>query len=147
MEEDNIDSRKKYWFDTCIWRDFYEDRFSRSGNPLGSYATNAFMKVIKNKSLIFYSDAIIYELKRNYDKEEICEMLNVLLVVGVLAWVDITDEEYLEAEEICALKGLPLADCLHAVQSRNCGAILVSQDKHIIDSLYGIVEVKRPQEL
>jgi len=55
----------KYWFDTCIWRDFYEDRLSKTGNPLGLYASDAFVKIIKNKDLILYSESLVWELKKD----------------------------------------------------------------------------------
>ena len=43
-------TNKKYLLDTCIWRDFYEDRFSKINRPLGKYAHDLFMKIIKNKN-------------------------------------------------------------------------------------------------
>ena len=48
----------KYFLDTCIWRDFYEDRFGKTGRPLGKYASNLFMKILKNKDKIVFSESM-----------------------------------------------------------------------------------------
>ena len=65
----------KHWFDTCVWRDFYEDRFSKVGNPLGEYATNAFMKILKKRDKILYSESLVMELHKDYGMDEINDML------------------------------------------------------------------------
>ncbi len=75
---------EKYILDTCIWRDFYEDRFSKSGKPFGKYATDLFMKILKNKDNIFFSESLIRELKRDYGKEDINDMLNLLVFNKIL---------------------------------------------------------------
>ncbi len=61
--------------DTCIWRDFYENRFSKAGNPIGKYAADLFIKVIKTKSRILFSEALVWELKRDYSEKEIERLL------------------------------------------------------------------------
>lgn len=66
---------KKYLLDTCIWRDFYENRYNLSGNPLGKYATKLFMKILKNRDKIIFSRALILELKKDYKEKEIFHML------------------------------------------------------------------------
>lgn len=138
---------KKYWFDTCIWRDFYEDRLSKSGNPLGEYATNAFMKVMKNEDLILFSESLVRELKRDYDEKDINDMLNVLFLSKILVLVQITKEEHLEAKTLSEKRDLPYVDCLNAVQARNNKAIVVSQDLHLTKDLIDIVKVIKPQFL
>jgi len=50
---------EKYFIDTCIWRDFYEDRFSKSGRHLGKYVTELFIKILKRKDKILFSESII----------------------------------------------------------------------------------------
>jgi len=49
---------KKYLLDTCIWRDFYEERISYAGKPFGLYASNLFLKILKNEDVIIYSEAL-----------------------------------------------------------------------------------------
>ncbi len=138
---------KKYWLDTCIWRDFYEDRFSKAGNPLGEYATNAFMKILKKRDKILFSESLTRELSRDYGEKDINDMLNLLFMGGTLIRVEITKEEYQEARELSEKRKLPFVDCLNAVQARNHNAVVVSQDEHFTKNLSDIVEVIKPQEL
>ena len=49
----------EYFIDTCVWRDFYEDRFSKSKKPLGKYAADLFIKILKNKDKILFSESLI----------------------------------------------------------------------------------------
>jgi len=138
---------KKYWFDTCTWRDFYEDRFSKSGSPFGQYASDAFMKVMKNKDKILFSESLVRELKKDYDEKDINDMLNVLFLSGILISIPITKEEHLEAKTLAEKRNLPYIDCLNAVQARNNKAIVVSQDPHLTKDLIDIVKVIKPQFL
>ncbi|MDO8740337.1 MAG: PIN domain-containing protein [Candidatus Woesearchaeota archaeon] len=138
---------KKYWFDTCIWRDFYEDRFSKAGNPLGKYASDAFMAVLKNKDNILFSESLVQELKKDYDEKDINDMLNLLFLAKVLTRVDIAKEEYLEAKKLAEERKIPFVDCLNAVQARNNKATMVSQDEHFTRNLSDIVKVMKPQSL
>ena len=137
---------QKYYFDTCIWRDFYESRTGLKGKPLGKYAAELFMKVIKRKDTLFYSDLIVRELKKDYDEKEVNEMLNFLFLTNILKIVEMKKEDYLEAKGISEQRSLPTADAFHAVLARNNHAILISQDAHL-QELKDIVQVKRPEEI
>jgi len=137
----------KYLFDTCIWRDFYENRFSKTGNPLGEYATNAFMKILKKDNKILFSEALIRELHKDYNKSEINDMLNLLFISSILIKIEITKEEYLEAKELSEKRKLPFVDCLNAVQARNHNATVISQDEHFTRNLSDIVKVIKSQNL
>ncbi len=138
---------QKYLLDTCIWRDFYENRFSLSGNPLGKYATNLFMQILKRKDKILYSEALVWEMKKDYDIEEIFDMLNVLIMGKILLKIDITKEEYSEGKTLCQERNLPFIDCLNAIQARNHKAILVTQDKHFFENLSDITKSVKPQDI
>ena len=137
----------KHWFDTCIRRDFYEDRFSKTGSPLGEYATNAFMKIFKRGNKVLFSESLIRELYKDYGKDEINKMLNFLFMSNILIKIEITKEEYLEAKELSEKRKLPFVDCLNAAQARNHKAIMVSQDEHFTKNLSDIVKVIKPQDL
>ena len=136
-----------YYLDTCIWRDFYENRVSKSGTPLGKYASLLFMKILKNKDHIIFSHSLITELRKSYTDAQIHERLDLFLMTGLLIFVEITNEEYAEAKELSEERKIPFGDCLNAVQARNHNAILVSQDKHFFENLTDIVKAVRPQEL
>lgn len=127
--------------------DFYEDRFSKAGNPLGEYATNAFMKILKKRDKILFSESLVRELSRDYGEKDINDMLNLLFMGGTLIRVEITKEEYLEARELSEKRKLPFVDCLNAVQARNHNAVVVSQDEHFTKNLSDIVKVIKPQDL
>ncbi len=138
---------EKYLLDTCIWRDFYEDRFSKSGRPLGQYATDLFIKILRNKDKIILSETLIWELKKDYKEIEIYDMLNLLFLNKVLVKIDINKEEYFEAKRLAQERSLPFINCLNAVHARNHNAIIVSQDYHYLKGLSDISKAIKPEQL
>lgn len=138
---------KKYFLDTCIWRDFYEDRMCFSGKSLGDLAADLIKKIAKTKSVIVFSETLFWELKKDYSLTDIENMLNFLFISGILKKVEITKEEYAEAKMLAEKKNVPFVDCLNAVQARNHAAIMISRDKHFFENLSGIVETKKPEDL
>ncbi|MFH1649963.1 MAG: PIN domain-containing protein [Candidatus Woesearchaeota archaeon] len=137
---------EKYYLDTCIWRDFYENRMGLHGKPLGKQANNLFTKVISKRFMLLYSDLTVKELSIDYTKTEIKEMLNLLFLTGVLKKVDISENDYKEAQTIARQYGVPTPDALHALLARNNNSVLVSQDKHAL-LLQQVVRVMRPEEV
>lgn len=137
---------ERYYFDTCMWGDFYEDRFGIKGRPLGKYASQLFIHLIKNKDILYFSDLIIRELKTEYDENEINDMLNVLFISKILKKVEMTEEDYKKSRLIAAERNLPVSDALHAILARNNNATLISQDNHL-QELKDIVKVKKPEEI
>jgi predicted nucleic acid-binding protein len=138
---------EKYLIDTCIWRDFYEERFSKSGRPLAKYATDLFMKIIKNRDTILFSESLVWELKKDYEEDEINDMLNLLFVNKILIRIDITKEEHLEAKKLAKERNIPYVDCLNAIQARNHRAIMVSQDDHYSQSLSDVTKPVKPEQI
>ena len=137
----------KYFIDTCVWRDFYEDRIGRNGEKLGDYASNFIEYIIKKKAIILFSEFIIGELKIKYANKDIEDMFGILNTLGVLKKIDVLIEQKDEAKNLSKLRGLPFVDCLFAILARDNGAILITQDIHFIRDLKDIVSVKRPQEI
>ena len=138
---------EKYLIDTCIWRDFYENRTSKKGRPLGKYATNLFMKILKKKQKILFSESLIWELKRDYFEKDINDMLQLLIINKVLIKIEITKEEHLEAKEISQERNIPYVDSLNAIQARNHKAVMVSQDAHFFENTSDIIKAVRPEEI
>jgi predicted nucleic acid-binding protein len=136
----------KYYFDSCIWKDHYENRFGPGGRPLGDYATRLFMKVMKNRDTLLFSELVVEELKLRHDKVEIDRFFNIISLLGILKLVDITKEERMEAKLIAAERGVPFHDALHAIIARDNDAIIVTQDRHF-NELVEVVVAKRPEEL
>ena len=137
----------KYFLDTCIWRDFYEDRIGFSGKPLGDLASALFVHINKSKSTIIFSETLFWELKKDYSVNEIENMLNFLFLSGNLKKVSITKKEFYTAKKIAREKNIPFVDCLNAIHARNHNAIMVSRDKHFFEYLQDIVEVKKPEDI
>lgn len=137
----------KYFIDTCVWRDFYENRKSFLGRNLGKEAVFLFQKIITEKSMILFSESLIDELKISYSIFEIEQMFDMLSLIGVLKRIEITQNEFTEAKLLSKSRKLPFVDCLNAIQARNHDAILISQDKHILRNLKDIVISRRPSEV
>lgn len=140
-------SFKRFFLDTCIWRDFYENRSSKAGKPLGKYATELFMKILDKQYKILYSETLLWELNKDYNKNETKDMLNFLLICKVLVKVEIKKTEFLEAKKLAKERNIPFVDCINAIQARNHKAIMVSQDKHFFENLSDIVKTARPEEI
>ena len=136
-----------YLIDTCIWRDFYEDRMSKSGKPIGKYATDLFMKILKKKDKILFSEALMKELSKDYKKEDINDMLTILLHSEVLVPISITKDEFLEAKQVSEKRDIPLIDCLNVIQARNHKATMVTRDKHYFKNLKDIVKSLKPEDI
>ncbi|MDD9954003.1 MAG: PIN domain-containing protein, partial [Candidatus Woesearchaeota archaeon] len=135
----------KYLIDTCTWRDFYEDRVGIGGKYLGKYAAKFFEKILKEESIILFSEVLIRELKKDFDKERIHDMLHLLVVTGKLQRIEITEEEFTEAAALSRERNLPKIDCLCAVQARNHKACMISEDKHFA-KLKDITVTKKPSD-
>ncbi len=137
----------RYLLDSCIWRDFYEDRVSLKGNPLGRYAARLFARIIKEKSKVLYSNVLLKELSDYAEKKDVNDMLGVLYVTGILEKVEISEKEMSEAIKLAQKKNVPVGDCLQVILARNNNATVITQDKHFFNELSGIVKVVRPQEI
>ena len=139
--------KKIYLLDTCIWRDFYENRFSKIGRPLGKYATRLFMKILKDKNKILFSEALILELKKDYEERDVNDMLNLLFLNKTLERIEITKEEHLEAKKLSQERNIPYIDCLNAIHARNYKAIMISQDDHYFKNLIDITKTIKPEDI
>jgi len=137
---------EKYYLDTCIWHDHYENRIGKTGKILGEYATNLFKKIIDNKDKILFSKLTYSELKTSYSQEEVDDMLNLLFLMDILEKVNISDSQLLESIKISSERNIPRGDVLHAVLARDNQVVLVTQDKHF-EALKDITIIKKPEEI
>lgn len=133
----------KYYFDTSIWRDYYEDR-SDNIRPLGEFALQLIRKIINDRGVIFYSDWVIKELSVEYSEEDIIKIFESSK--DVLLKVDISRFQVREAAGLCKARDVAFGDALHAVLARDNNAIMVSRDNHFFE-LMDVVEVRKPEEL
>ena len=61
---------EKFYLDTAIWRDYFEDR--KDGiRPLGEFAFQFLKNCEKKGCKVLYSELVVYELKRDYSDEKI----------------------------------------------------------------------------
>jgi len=134
----------KYYVDTSIWRDYYEDRKDKL-KPLGEFAFEFFRKVKLNADKIFYSDLIIEELNIAYNEKEIKEIFNIIEEENLLEKVEISKNQVKEALELKRKLQIPFGDALHAILAKDNNAILVTRDEHFLK--IDFVNVKNPEDL
>jgi len=68
---------EKYYIDTSIWRDYYEDR-SDGIRPLGEFAFRFFSYCIESESIILYSNLVLEELGTAYSGDEIKKIMGIV---------------------------------------------------------------------
>ena len=124
-----------------------ENRFSKIGRPLGKYATRLFMKILKDKNKILFSEALILELKKDYEERDVNDMLNLLFLNKTLERIEITKEEHLEAKKLSQERNIPYIDCLNAIHARNHKAMMISQDDHYFKNLIDITKTIKPENI
>jgi len=139
--------KKKYYIDTCIWRDHYENRYGSNGRPLGDYASKLLIKLIKEKHLMYFSDFSARELRKSYSEDEVNELLNVLFISGRIIKLDVFKEDVVEAKKLSVERNISFGDCLHAILARNSNSIILTQNKRDFIRLLDIVSFKQPEDL
>jgi|SRR3989344_2802621 len=135
---------KKYYFDTSIWLDFFENR-DEANLPKGQWAHKLLNKIIKDDDKIVYSDNNLVELNlSNYDIDYINQILQPFR--PVLIFVESTKKQIGKAKDFSAKRNIPKRDVLHALIARDNKAILVTLDKHF-QKITDITQPKKPQDL
>lgn len=135
----------KYFIDTNIWRDYWEDR-SDNFKPLGEFAFQLLKLIKQNKDKVLITEEIMEELSIKFDKKQINEIFDILKKEELLELITYNQEQLKEAKKLKIERKIPFVDALFAVLARDNKAILVSRDKHFMD-LTDIVEVKKPEEI
>ena len=120
---------KKFYLDTSIWRDYYENR-SDSQKQLGKLALQFLQKVIGEENIILYSDLVVQELMIKYSKEEISSILSILFNIGLLEKINTSKEQAKEASDLCKKLNIPFGDALHAILARDNKAVMITRDNH-----------------
>jgi len=136
---------KKYYLDTSIWRDYYENRSDRF-RPLEEWALELINVIIENKDFILYSDFIVKELKIKYSEEEVNKIFEVIYKKDLLLKVIISNSQVKEAAILCKRRSVAFGDALHAILARDNKAVMVTRDNHFFE-LVDISEIKKPEDL
>ena len=134
-----------YYIDTCIWRDYYENREDKF-RPLGEWALELFKKIKEKKGKIIYSDFVEQELLAHYDKSIIANIFSSFSEEKIIEKVEANRHQIAESKKISKEKNLAFGDVLHAVLARDKKAIVVSRDHHF-EQLQDIVKTNKPEEL
>lgn len=135
----------RYYLDTSIWRDYWEDRRDKM-RPLGEFAFNFLTKCVQEGHLIIISAAVYDELLRRFGKDAVSNMLSMIAEAGILQEVPITYNETREARKLTRSLHVGFYDALHAVVARDNDAIIITRDAHFND-LNFICAAREPEEL
>lgn len=129
-----------YNLDTSILLDAYEKRGQN-----GEEAFKLILKLIEENAIIILSDIHIKELKDlSYSLDEINSIFR-MFKLGNIKRVHITRNQFKEAKKLAFQKNIPKGDVLHAILSRDNGAIMISRNKHF--KILSFIDVKTPKEL
>lgn len=135
---------KKYYFDTSIWLDLFENR-DEPNLPKGRWAKELIEKIIAEDSKIVYSDNNIYEFNAiGYSSEDIRNKLQPLK--AILIFAESTEKQIRKSKDLSLKRDVPKRDALHALIARDNKAILVTLDKHF-QKLHDIIKPKNTKEL
>ena len=134
---------EKYYLDTSIWMDYYEDRTDPS-KDIGEFAFKLLCKLLASKSKIIVSTFLLRELETAYPLDQIRGL--TFSFEELMEKVDVSDEQREEAKKIAEERNLPKGDVIHAILARDHNAIMVSRDKHF-QLLKDICEVMKPEEI
>ncbi len=135
----------KYYVDTSIWIDVYEDRKGYGEEPLGNYALK-FLAVLKAKGeRLVISDILITELECFYSIAEIKGMMKPF--ESIIEKVISTKIQRKEAKRIAHERNIPEGDVLHAILARDHKIILITRDNDFRKLKDIIPYYDKPEEL
>ena len=135
---------EKYYLDTCIWIDYFENRSDRF-RPLGDWAFSLIKQIIRESNLIIYSDLVEEELLKYFDDIHIKEIISII-PKQLLIKIETKAKQLEEAIKISKKLRIPVKDALHAILARDNDTILVTRDKHFYE-LAKQVTIKKPEDL
>ena len=135
---------QKYYLDTSIWLDFFENR-NEPNLPKGDWVHELLDKITKNNDKVIYSDIVILELGvAGYQSHEIEKLFEK--IKPILIFVESTEKQARKAKDLSSKRDVPKGDTLHALIARDNKATLVTLDNHF-KKLLDIIKPKRPQDL
>lgn len=133
----------RYYFDTSIWIDFFENR-NEPNLAKSDFVGELIKKITAEDSLIIYSDAVIDELIEQGYNNEIGYLFQPLN--KILLFVESDKKQFGKAKDLANKRNIPIFDAFHALIARDNKAILITRDNHF-KKLLDIVKCKKPEEL
>ena len=113
---------ERFYLDTSIWLDFFEDR-NEHNLKKGDFAKKLISKIVENGDKIIVSEVIKNELIglkfSHYDVENLFFPYGRIIII-----VYSTKKQFGKAKDISKKRNIPLFDALHAILARDCGAII-----------------------
>lgn len=135
---------QKYYPDTSIWLDLFEDR-NEPNLAKGKYAKELFDFITKKNKVIVFSNIVQEELEdQGYFREELKHILKPFN--KILIKVEYNDKQFTRAKDLASKRRVPLFDALHALIARDSQAILITRDHHF-KFLSDIAKCKKPEEI
>lgn len=134
----------KFYIDTAIWMDLYENRKGFNNEPLGDFALKLFALIKADKKRLVISDILIKELESNYSIEQINGMIKPF--EDIIERIFVMKKQKDEAKIIAKERNLPPGDVLHSILARDNDLILITRDKHF-NELIDISKSYKPEEI
>lgn len=123
---------QKFYLDTAIWRDYFEDR--KDGiRPLGEFAFQLLKKCHQRKWIVLVSPEVEKELLAYYPRERVEQVFSSFK--DIIVKVSYSKEQVSEALTfwVKTRKEFPFSDILHSVIARDNCATLVCRDRHFFE--------------
>ena len=133
----------KYYIDTNIWRDYYEDRKDPYKN-VGEIAFRLLSKLLALNNTIVVSTFLLRELEVDYSIEMIRALTKPF--ARLFEKREVSEEQFLEAKAIARERDVPIGDAIHAILARDNGALIVTRDKDF-ERLRDICEYAKPEDI
>ncbi|MBI5064750.1 type II toxin-antitoxin system VapC family toxin [Candidatus Woesearchaeota archaeon] len=134
----------KYYLDTCIWVDLYEERTGYFDEPFHDIAWKLLSLIKEKNHKIIVTDVLFIELTVHHSIEQINGMF--LPFQNFIEKIISTKKQEKEAKKISQERYLPKGDVLHAIISRDHELIFVTRDKHFL-KLRDIIKSLKPEDL
>ena len=135
---------KKYYLDTCIWLDYWENRKNKF-RPLGEWAFEVIKNIDNEGGFILFSQKVKEELEEKYSYEKIKKIISIIPNTNIIFIMENT-RQLRQAVKLARTLKIPRGDALHAILAREYDAVLVTRDKHFLE-LSCIIKVKKPEDL
>lgn len=134
---------ERYYIDTSIWIDIYEDRKGFNGEPLGEYGLRLLSYILLMNAKIVVTNILIKEMECKYAMEKIRGMMKPFEDIIEIIIAD--ENQTKEARKISLERCVPYGDALHAVIARDTKCILITRDRHFL-RLADISESHAPED-
>lgn len=135
---------QRYYLDSCIWRDYLENRSDRF-RPLGEWALMLITKIIEHEELFIFSPLVLQELEKYISREILTERFSII-PLDLRIYILVSKADWIEAFKAQHQLKTPVVDTLHALLARKYNAILITRDAHF-EELQKIATIAKPEDL